>query len=70
MILPFKIRENKGSFVMTLPKSIALDLEIDKHTHKNRSMNLISETTGNGVLLRYPTEEEIKRFGILNELCE
>lgn len=64
MILPFNIRENKGSFVMTLPKPIGLHLEIDKKLSENKSVKLISETMENGIIIRYPTKEEIERFNL------
>jgi len=62
MIIPFKIRENKGSFIMTLPKSVGLHLELDKELKENKSVTLIAETVENGVLLRFPVEDEIERF--------
>ena len=62
MILPLKIRENKGSYVMILPKPIGLYLELDIKLNKNKTVKLIAKTVENGVLLRYPTEEEIERF--------
>lgn len=62
MIIPFKIRENKGSFVMTIPKSVGLHLELDKKLKENKTVTLIAETVENGVLLRYPVEDDIERF--------
>lgn len=64
MILPFKIRENKGSFVMALPRSIGIQFQIDKKLKENKSIYLIAELIENGVLIRHPTEEEIDRFGL------
>lgn len=64
MILPFKIRIIKGSFTMVLPKAIGFDLGLDKKFKVNKTVGLIAETTENGVLLRYPIEEEIERFNI------
>lgn len=62
MKIPFKIRENKGSFIMTLPKSIALNLELDLKFKENKTVTLIAEIVENGVLLRYPVEDDIDRF--------
>lgn len=47
---------------MTLPKSIALNLELDLKFKENKTVTLIAETVKNGVLLRYPVEDDINRF--------
>ena len=62
MVIPFKIRVNKGSFIMTLPKSVGLHLELDKEFKEKKFVVLIAEIVEGGVLLRYPVEDEIERF--------
>ena len=65
MNLPFSVRINKGSFVMILPKQVGFFLELDKKLNEeNKTVKLIAETTNGGVLLRYPTKEEIDRFSL------
>ena len=47
---------------MTLPKSIGLNLGLDLKFKDRKIITLIAETVENGVLLRYPIEEEEDRF--------
>jgi len=64
MYLPLTIGKNRGSFMMILPKAIGMHLELDVKLKNNKNVKLIAETVENGALLRYPTEEEIERFGL------
>jgi len=64
MILPATIGKNRGSFSMTLPRPICLVLKLDEKLLDKNNVKLIVETVEEGVLLRYPTEKEIKRFGL------
>lgn len=47
---------------MTLPKSIGLNFGLDLKFKDRKIITLIAETVENGVLLRYPIEEEEDRF--------
>jgi len=63
MILPFTVRLNKGSFTMTIPKSMGLHLQLDKLLDDdNITTRLIAEEVKTGILIRCPTLEERERF--------
>lgn len=62
MIIPISFRLSNGSFTTTLPKPLGFGLNLDKLLKDKTSVKLIVESVENGVLIRHPTEDEIKRF--------
>lgn len=62
MIIPINFRLSNGSFTTTLPKPLGIGLNLDKMLKDKRNVKMVAESTEDGVLIRHPTEEEIKRF--------
>lgn len=62
MIIPINFRLSNGSFTATLPKPLGIGLNLDKLLKDKKNVKLVAESNEDGVLIRHPTEEEIKRF--------
>ena len=62
MIIPINFRLSNGSFTTTLPKPLGIGINLDELLKEQKNVKLIAESTEDGVLIRHPTEEEIKRF--------
>ena len=59
-----RFRLSNGSFTTTLPKPLGIELHLDEMLNVNEGVNIIAESVEKGVLIRHPTEEEVKRFDL------